>query len=91
MAKPAVKKIDIEKIADLYLTRFKGQPDAMRLVMNMLADNLTNIDKLKEQIIKHEFSTFIAKPKANKTSIIQQLAETYGMSKSKVVEIIKND
>lgn len=90
MTKPAGKKVDIEKIAEQYLSRMKGQPDALRLLMNLLADNLTNLDVLKEQIIRHEFKESIAKPEADRISIIQQLSETYGVSKSKVQDIIEH-
>lgn len=91
MTKPAGKKVDIEKIADLYLARFKGQPDALRLLMNMLADNLTNIDSLKEQIIKHEFNSSLSEAKADKAVIIRELSERYGISKTKIQDIVKED
>lgn len=89
MAKPAGKKVDIEKIATQYLSRFRGQPDALRILMNLLADNLAHLDQLKEYIIKHEFNTSITQPKANKTVIIQQLSDTYGVSKTRVKEIVE--
>lgn len=89
MAKPAGKKVDIEKIAEKYLSRMKGQPDSLRLLMNLLADNLTNLDALKEQIIKHEFALYAAKSKEDRAALVQRLAETYGMSKSRVLEIVK--
>lgn len=89
MAKSTGKKVDIAKIAEQYLSRMKGEPDAMRLLMNLLADNLTDLNKLKEQIIKQEFSSSIAKPRADKISIIQHLSESYGLSKGTVEEIIK--
>jgi len=91
MAKPLGKKVDIEKIAELYISRLKGEPDAMRLLMNMLADNLTHVDKLKELIIRHEYSISISKPRANETVIIRELSEVYGMSKSKIQEILKQE
>ena len=81
-------KIDLEKVVELYLRRFKGQPDATRLIVNMLADKVTDLNVLLSHIIRHEFATLTVKPKASKDSAIQQLSETYGLSKREIQEIV---
>ncbi len=83
-----MKKNNIEQIAVSYLSRFKGEPDKVRLVVNMLADKLTDIDSLRNFIIQQEFISFTAQAKTDKEVIIENLSETYGLSKSEIKKII---
>ena len=82
------KKIDIEKLVEKYLSRMNGNPDATRLLLNMLADNVTDITKIRNYIIQHEFKFSEEKPKFNKESMIEKLSETYGLSKRQITEIV---
>ncbi|HXH18721.1 MAG TPA: hypothetical protein VNJ07_06520 [Chitinophagales bacterium] len=89
MAVPLGKKADVEKIVELYLSRFKGQPDATRLLLNMLADKVTDINVLRNHVIKDEFKRNTSKPKADKTVIIQRLSEAYGLTRKQIIEIVE--
>ena len=90
MSKPLGKKVNPEKIAAQYLSCFKGQPDATRLLLNMLADNVTDINILRNYIIRDEFKANASKVKADKSVVIQQLSETYGLSRSQIMEIVES-
>jgi len=66
-----------------------GAADATRLLLNMLADNVTDINVLRNYIIRHEFEDFTTKLKADKSLIIQKLSETYGLSRKQILEIVE--
>ena len=83
------KKIDLERLVEKYISRMEGEPDAMRLLLNMLVDNVTDINALRNYIIKHEFQNFSQKPKADKSEILQKLSEEYGLSKRQILEIVE--
>ena len=83
------KRIDIEKLVEKYLSRMNNNPDAIRLLLNMLADNVTDITTIRNYIIKYEFKFSEEKPKFNKESMVEKLSETYGLSKRQILEIIQ--
>ena len=82
------KKIDLENLVTSYLNRLNGETDATRLLLNMLADKVTDITVLRNYIMRHEFRDFTTKLKADKSLIIQKLSETYGLSRREVLEIV---
>ncbi len=82
------KKVDLEKLAEKYLSRLNGKPDATRLLLNMLADDVTDITTLRNYVIRHEYNTSVATPKFDKAAIIQKLSEIYGLTGSEVRQIV---
>lgn len=83
------KKADLEKLVTAYLSRLNGQADATRLLLNMLADKVTDITTLRNYIMRHEYRDFTTKLKADKSLIIQKLSETYGLSRKEVLVIVE--
>jgi len=82
------KKVDLEKLAEKYLSRLNGKPDATRLLLNMLADEVTDITTLRNYVIRHEYNASVAKPRFDKAAVIHKLSETYGMTSREVQEIV---
>ena len=76
------------KVVEQYLSRFKGTPDATRLLLNMLSENITDIDHLVEYIIRHECSTLAGKADDEKDKIISDLSAVYGISKKRIYSIL---
>ncbi len=89
MTKSSVSEIDVQKIVKLYIDRFKGEPDATRLIVNMLADNTTDLNILLHHIVKHEFDSM--KMNSDKASVLEKLSATYGLSIKKVREIVDEE
>lgn len=83
------KKLDMEKLVEKYLSRLNGNPDPTRLLLNLLADNVTDITTIRNYIIRHEFKNSEGKTKSDKNSIVEKLSETYGLSKKEILQIIK--
>jgi hypothetical protein len=84
------KKLDMEKLVEKYLSRLNGNPDSTRLLLNMLADNITDITTIRNYIIRHEFKASEENSESEKGSVIDKLAETYGLSKKEILEIVKS-
>ena len=88
MTRSPGKNVDLERLVQQYLSRFKGQPDATRLLLNMLADNVTDVPTLRNHIIRHEFRVNTSKRKTDKSSVVQELSEVYGLSRQQIKEIV---
>ena len=82
------KKGDLERLAEKYLSRFSGMPDATRLLLNMLADDVTDVTTLRNYVIRHEFKASEKKQKFDRAKTILRLSETYGLSKGQILQII---
>ncbi|GIV32945.1 MAG: hypothetical protein KatS3mg031_0480 [Chitinophagales bacterium] len=84
MPKISSKEAETRKIVDLYINRFKGEPDATRLIVNMLADNVTDVESLLKYIIRHELK---GKTGSERSALMEQLAKVYGVSLTKIKEL----
>jgi hypothetical protein len=82
------KKVDLEKLAEKYLSRLNGKPDATRLLLNMLADDVTDITTLRNYVIRHEYNALSAKPNSDKAAVIERLSETYGLGSKEIQKIL---
>ncbi|GIV33513.1 MAG: hypothetical protein KatS3mg031_1048 [Chitinophagales bacterium] len=78
----------IKRFLELYLSKFDKHPDSRTLLMSMIADGITDPERLRNFMIVHDYYEILAKNNGRSSNTVIELAETYNISERQVQNIL---
>ncbi|GIV32944.1 MAG: hypothetical protein KatS3mg031_0479 [Chitinophagales bacterium] len=78
----------IDRFAQNYLKKFKGNVDAARLLVNLITDNLTDIERIRNYIIIHEYYRLLQENNGISYLTLIQLADKFDLSERQIQNIV---
>ncbi len=88
MAKQPNKIDIIKKFIELYLVKFEKHPDAKQLLMNMIADGITDPERLRNYMIVNDYYEKLEKNHGRSSNTVIEVAETYNISERQIQNIL---
>ena len=88
MAKKPNKIEIIRRFLELYLHKFENEPDPKRLLMNMIADGITDPERLRNFMIVKDYYERLKKNNNHSSNTVIEVAEIYYISERQVQNIL---
>lgn len=88
MAKQPNKIDIIKKFIEIYLVKFKTHPDAKELLMQMIADGITDPERLRNYMIVNDYYEKLEKNRGRSSNTVIEVAETYNISERQIQNIL---
>jgi len=88
VSKKPNKRQLIRRFIDTYMLQFEDQPDVVRLVVNLVADDITDVDRLQNYIIVSDYNGLLNDNGGRVNETIIELADSYSMTRSQIQNIV---
>jgi hypothetical protein len=82
-------KIDIiKRFMELYMNKFEKHPDAKRLLISMIADGITDPERLRNYMIVSDYYDRLEKNRGRSSNTVIEVAEIYNISERQIQNIL---
>jgi hypothetical protein len=82
-------KIDIiKKFIEIYLYKIQKSNDAKELLMRMIADGITDPERLRNYMIVNDYYEKLEKNRGRSSNTVIEIAETYNISERQIQNIL---
>lgn len=88
MAKKPNQADVINRFADCYIEKFKGNVDAARLVLNLIADNLTDLERLRNYLIIEDYYELLRENNGISYLTLIQLSDKYNLTERQIQNVV---
>ena len=89
MAKKPNHSDVINRFTDCYIEKFKGNNvDAARLVLNLISDNLTDLERLRNYLIIEEYYELLRENNGISYLTLIQLSDKYDLTERQIQNIV---
>lgn len=78
----------IGRFADDYLLKFKGDVDASRLILNLIADDITDLERIRNYIIIEDYYTLLRENNGISYLTLIQLSDKYELAERQIQNIV---
>ena len=88
MAKQPNKIEIIKKFLELYLHKFEKHPEPRNLLLSMIADGITDPERLRNYMIVNDYYERLEKNRGRSSNTVIEIAETYNISERQIQNIL---
>ncbi|HXH18720.1 MAG TPA: hypothetical protein VNJ07_06515 [Chitinophagales bacterium] len=88
MAKKPNHSDVINRFVNSYIEKFKGNVDATRLVMNLIADDLTDLERLRNYLIIEEYYELLRENNGISYLTLIQLSDKFELTERQIQNIV---
>lgn len=88
MAKKPNNADVISRFADSYIEKLKGNVDAARLVLALISDNLTDLERLRNYLIIEEYYNLLRDNNGISYLTLIQLSDKYDLTERQIQNIV---
>jgi len=88
MAKQPNKIDIIRRFIEIYLSKHHKQADAKQLLLNMIADGITDPERLRNYMIVNDYYEKLEKNRGRSSNTVIEVAETYNISERQIQNIL---
>jgi len=78
----------ISRFADSYIEKLKGNVDAARLVLALISDNLTDLERLRNYLIIEEYYNLLRDNNGISYLTLIQLSDKYDLTERQIQNIV---
>ena len=78
----------IHRFADDYLEKFKGNVDAGRLLLNLISDDLTDLERIRNYMIIDNYYQLLHENKGISYLTLIQLSDKYDLTERQIQNIV---
>ena len=88
MAKKPNNADVINRFTDCYIEKFKGNVDTARLVLNLISDNLTDLERLRNYLIIEDYYELLRENNGISYLTLIQLSDRYELAERQIQNIV---
>lgn len=78
----------IGRFADDYLQKFKGEVDAPRLIVNLISDDITDLERIRNYIIIEDYYSLLRENNGISYLTLIQLSDKYELTERQIQNIV---
>ncbi len=78
----------IDRFADIYLEKLKGKTDINRLILNLIADDLTDLERIRNYMVIEEYYNLLRENNGISYLTLIQLSDKYDLAERQIQNIV---
>ena len=78
----------INRFTDCYIEKFKGNVDAARLVLTLISDNLTDLERLRNYLIIEDYYELLRENNGISYLTLIQLSDKYELTERQIQNVV---
>jgi len=78
----------INRFAGSYIEKFKGNVDTARLILNLISDDLTDLERLRNYLIIEEYYQLLRENNGISYLTLIQLSDRYDLTERQIQNIV---